>query len=260
MLFAKEPQKENRPEMRTSALLYLGTLILMAAMAVVVFRSSGFRNTKVPAMPVTEQSRNDSDVRVFEDKRVIAYGLWEEGDADMEKLSYLARAFDHDPNYKGAGVTLAVLNRAGSVIYQDYFTNLHRVYRTNALRGDRPHLDPSQLVVEVDYGGSSAFLLVLDYQNGKIVDLMNAANRESDFDIGAEVRPQLRTGVNPAITAYQILLTNGVSLASPAEKLTRVFRYKDGSYRFQGEFPQRKLDDYMEKLITDSRAKQKSLK
>ena len=240
-----------------STLLYLAPLVLMSGLVLGFFRSSGSQEPKAGAVPLNEQSGNELDVRLFKDNRVIAFGLWEEGDDEWEKLSYLARAFDNDPNYKGPGVKLSILDKAGSAIYQAHFTNLHRIYRTNALRGDPAHLGPSQLVVEVDYGGSSAFLLVLDYENGKIVDLMKTAKTKSDFDVAADVRPQLRTGINPAFTSYQILLTSGVSLASPAEKLTRVFRYQDGNYRFIGEFQQRKLDDYMERLITDSQPKQK---
>ena len=45
------------------------------------------------------------------------------------------------------------------------------------------------------------------------------------------------------------MLTEGVGLASPIQKDTRVYRYKNGTYQFAGEFPQQKLDDYMEKLL-----------
>jgi len=85
---------------------------------------------------------------------------------------------------------------------------------------------------------------MLHYRNGKVVELIN--EKESDFDAGAEVRAQFRTGINPANEPFQIMLTRGVGLASPARKYTTVYRYKDGRYQRVGEFAQQEADDYME--------------
>jgi hypothetical protein len=55
--------------------------------------------------------------------------------------------------------------------------------------------------------------------------------------------------VIPAQEPYEILMIRGVGLASPDEKYVGVYRYTDGSYEFNGEFSQKLLDDYMERLL-----------
>ena len=81
---------------------------------------------------------------------------------------------------------------------------------------------------------------------------MDGVKMANEFSTSAEVRPQLRTGVNAAIEPYEILLTQGIGLPSPDQKVTNVFRYKDGRYRYFGEFQQEKVDDYIDGLLKHS--------
>jgi hypothetical protein len=46
-------------------------------------------------------------------------------------------------------------------------------------------------------------------------------------------------------------------LASPADKNTEVFRYKNGAYQYVGGFSQRKVDDYIEELMKQSQSQSK---
>jgi len=168
-----------------------------------------------------------------------------------KNLSYTVQSFEQDPHYEGgAGVKLSIFDEAGAVIYEDYFSEVQSIYPSYALRKGSP-----QLIMEVSEGGSASFLKMLDYQNGKVVDLMEAVKPNNDFTVNAEVRPQLRAGVNPAGEPYQVLLTGSVGLASPVEKHTSVFRYKDGAYQYVGKFSAQKVDDYIEKLMAESSSK-----
>jgi hypothetical protein len=186
-------------------------------------------------------------VQLIQNARVSVSNSWA---VDDQKMFYALQAFDQEPKYEGAGVKLSIFDEAGKVIYEDYFSEVERIYLSYALRKSTP-----QLILEVSYGGGANFFEMLDYRNGKVVDLMQAVKPDNDFTINAEVRPQLRKGVNPAKEPYQVLLTSGVGLASSAAKYTEVFRYKDGAYRYVGEFPARDVDNYMEKLLAESSSK-----
>jgi hypothetical protein len=89
------------------------------------------------------------------------------------------------------------------------------------------------------------------------VDLID--EKDSEFDIGAEVRPQFRGGLTPGLEPFQILLTRGVGLASPGRKYTTIYRYKDGKYRPVGEFAQQAVDNYIEDRLMDA-GKQRTAK
>jgi|SRR5256885_32477 len=179
------------------------------------------------------------------DERVAGIYVWR---LDNDKnLLCIFRAFDHDSHYEGHGVKLSVLNESGATIYEDYFSDVSRVHDSFALRDTGP-----QLVLWTNYGGNANFLEMLDYQDGKIVKLTDKIKNNNDFGSDAEVRPQFRTGVVPAQAPFQILLTNPGLPGPPEEKYTSVFRIKDGKYQHVGEFSQRKVDDYIERLMTEN--------
>jgi hypothetical protein len=185
----------------------------------------------------------DRFVRQLNDERIVAIHQWHVEDAEEKSMLCLFRAFDSDPHYKGSGIKLSILDPSGVSIYDLYFNELQRVYSTTALRGLS-----DQLVIEVSYGGSTSFLHMLDYRDGKVVELID--EKESDFDVGAEVRPQFRRGVTPGTEPFQVMLTRGIGLASPARKYTSVYRYRDGKYQHFGDFSQQQVDDYIEDLLT----------
>jgi len=222
-------------------------LIAITTVVVAVALKTNTSLEQSPSNVRAVKNNGDSIIRPLQDARVVAFTKWSVDDSENAGLSCIVRAFDQDPNYDGAGVKLSIFDQAGAVIYQDYFSEVQSIYSSYALRKSSP-----QLIVEASYEGSTSFLKMLDYQNGKVVDLMEAVKPNNDFTVNAEVRPQLRTGVNPAVEPYQVLLTEGVGLASPAEKYTNVFRYKDGAYRYVGKFSTKDVDDYMEKLLARS--------
>jgi hypothetical protein len=78
---------------------------------------------------------------------------------------------------------------------------------------------------------------------------MGAVEPNNDFDVEAEVCPQFQDGVVSYKEPFQVLLTVGVGLASPVEKYTKVFRYKDGAYRYIGMVPRREIDNQLERLL-----------
>lgn len=234
--------------MKKAQVLY-AVCAVTATFAIVfgVIKNNARTPEKLPNEAGAVRDDNKKIVRLLQDARVTAFSSWSVQD-ESKNLPYAVQSFDQDPHYEGgAGVKLSIFDEAGAVIYEDYFSEVHRIYPSYALRKGS-----SQLVMEVGYGGSASFLKMLDYQNGKVVNLMEAVEPNSDFHAGAEVRPQFRSGINPAVEPYQVLLTRGVGLASPVEKHTEVFRYKDGAYRYVGKFSTKEVDDYIEKLMARS--------
>jgi hypothetical protein len=223
-------------------------LIALATLCGGIFIGSYFRlfGSEMDARAESFISTDSEIAQRLRQEKVEAFYKWNVRHTDDESLLCVVRAFDKDPNWAGQGMKLTILNPSGKPIYEEYFERLMRVYETTALRNLS-----SQLVLEVIYGGTGTYhLRMLDYRNGKIVKVLDGEH--GLFNANAEVRPQFRSGIFPAKEPFQIMLTEGVGLASPAQKDTRVYRYKSGAYQFAGKFRQQKLDDYMERLLKES--------
>lgn len=221
-------------------------VITAVAVALGVIKNNARSVEQPPNESRAVKADNKSIIRSLQDARITAFSSWSVQNGESRKLTYTVQAFDQDPNDGEPGVKLSIFDEAGEVIYEDYFSEVQNIYPSYALRNNSP-----QLIVEANYGGSMSFLKMLDYRNGKVVDLMQAVKPNNSFTISAEVRPQLRTSISPAKEPFQVLLTEGIGLASPADKYTNVFRYKDGAYRYVGKYPAREVDDYIEKLVTE---------
>jgi hypothetical protein len=172
--------------------------------------------------------------------RVGMFGRWP---VDERELLYFVQEY-HQDSKEGDGSKLVIVDWSGRVIYEAKFGKVWRIYTSYVLRRTSP-----QLAVEVGYGGKTNFLKILDYQGGRIVDLMGAVEPNNDFDVEAEVCPQFQDGVISYKEPFQVLLTVGVGLASPVEKYTKVFRYKDGAYHYIGMVPRREIDNQLERLL-----------
>jgi hypothetical protein len=240
--------------MKRSRILYALCAVAATYVAVAgVIKNHAFQLKWSAGEARGDKADNKDILRLLREARVVSFNSWPVDEDEAKSLYYIVQAFDRDTNYDGPGVKLSIFDEAGAVIHEDYFGEVQNIYSSYALRKGSP-----QLVMEISEGGSASFLKMLDYQDGKVVDLMETAKPDNDFTVSAEVRPQLRTGVNPAVEPYQILLTEGVGLASPAEKHMSIFRYKGGAYRYVGRIPAQKVDDYIEKLMAESVSKREA--
>lgn len=233
----------------------LSGCVLLASVAVVmvIIQKKVTLHEKSINTDAIAKGSNESIVQMLQNEKVVAFNRWYAQDGEDKNLLCIVKAFDQDPNYDGKGVKLSVLDQSGTEIYSDYFSSVNHIYPISALRKGS-----TQLVIEFDYGGNTSFLKMLDYHNGKIVNLTKAIEPDNDFTAGAEVRPQFRSTVNPAMEPFQVQLTQGSSgLPSAGEKYTKTFRYKDNFYQYIGEFSQQKVDDYIEKLMEENAVKNK---
>lgn len=176
--------------------------------------------------------------RLLDDK-VVAFYRWEI-DTDTTLLC-IARDL-LKPEFSGEPTNVfSIIDRQGKLLYQIEGVEIHDISLSNMLRNAR-----SQLIVGVNTGGRQNDLKILDYQNGKITELLDEDDQEYLF---ALIKAQFRSGVIPAQEPYEILMIRGVGLASPDEKYVSVYRYTDGGYEFNGEVSQKLLDNYMEQLL-----------
>jgi len=136
----------------------------------------------------------------------------------------------------------SIMDGQGKLLYQIDHVEIDNISSSYMLRVARP-----QLVVGVDEGGRMASLKILDYQNGKITELLD--EDDQDYLVSA-IKPQFRSGVIPAQEPYEILMIRGGGLANSDEKkYVSVYRYADGVFEFNGDVSQQLLDDYMERLL-----------
>lgn len=160
---------------------------------------------------------------------------------DGQELLCVSRKISLDG--KQENLVLQIYKDGENIIYQEdfgEFGSIEKMYSIYALRKNYP-----QLAVEVNSGGSSTILHLLDINDGKILSLINT--NESDFDISAEIKPQTKSVKDIRNLPFQIYLTS--QIASFSEPKTRVFSFEKGKYVLRGEFPTSKVDEYSEKLL-----------
>lgn len=222
------------------------TGVVLATFVVVIIdvARQHFRSAKQStAATKLDQASGIPNSALLSDRRLIAFNRWSNERNGNPNLSYVIRASE-ERDCAGSGVKLTILNNASVTIHEDRFCWIDSIYPRDVLRKGMP-----QLIIEANLGGNEDFLKVLAYQDGKVIDLTREI--ESDYGSHAEVRPQFRSGIYPAVEPYQIMLTTA-GLASSEEKYTSVYRYKGVSYKLVGEFSATKADDLIEKLMNSS--------
>lgn len=145
-------------------------------------------------------------------------------------------------------VKVSIINENGSQIYVDEFYSVEKIYTSRITREN-----PPQLVIEAGFW-RSGIVKILDYQKGKVVVLFDSSKSSGNSVLNAEIRPQFQTGIKTGSEQYQILLNTGVGLPSPEEKFTEVFRYKNGAFVNVGNFSITKMDNYIEKLLSENKS------
>lgn len=221
--------------MKTSILIWIILYCFIGAVAC----STGISE---PAMVSQEQGKTTDTNAIAQkllDDKVVAFYQWEI-DTDTTLLC-IARDL-LKPEFPGEPTNVfSIIDRQGKLLYQIDGVERPHISESWMLRTMR-----SQLVVGVNTGGRMSELKILDYQNGKITELLDKADQH--YLISA-IKPQFRSGVIPAQEPYEILMITGIGLPSSDEKRVSVYRYADGSYEFNGAVPQKLLDNYMERLL-----------
>ena len=162
-------------------------------------------------------------------------------DGVERRLSYTIYPTKLENVVQNQGETLNIFDESGNKIYEEKASYFAGFMQETVLAKVSPQL----IIKSVNYGGSGRFLKVLDYRNGKVVDLTEDV--DTLYDAFAEIRPQFQKGSKTISEPYQILLTSP-GLSSPTYQ-TRVIKYINGKYIEVGAFPQQKVDAIVESII-----------
>lgn len=204
-----------------------------------------------------DEIRENSDAELarrlakeFQDQNIVDFKKWSVGEKD---LWCVIREIGKDSHCEGVSCEkLIVSDGTSKLLYEDYFNSVQILSTPLAIRGRESPYEGDQLALRVNYGGQDSFFTLLAYKDRKIVELLDkASSNATQFNASIEIRPQFRTGISPAMESYQVLATGGVSgFWNGADKYTSVLRFQNGKYRYVGQFQQRRVDDYLERLIT----------
>jgi hypothetical protein len=184
----------------------------------------------------------ESIARRLKDSQIVATYHWNVDEG--KDLLCIVRRSKGGSVLSGDAVTLTIIDSSGKALYEDKFSEVERIYSVWALRKPQP-----QLAVEVGYGGSTSFLRLLDLKGDSVVSLTEKDG--IDFDVSAEVRPQIRQDVaDPLREPFEILVIHRTSTLYRGS----VYRYEGGSYKYRGEFSPRTVGDFVEKQLDDDEA------
>jgi hypothetical protein len=218
--------------------------VLVIAAVLFVFLSLGIVVIRHSRQVERDQRPANAEKRTFlvNDSELVAFGRWPMADMGRMSLSYSIRKTTVEDCPAKSGVTLSIATAEASV-YEEKFCFVNQIYQEYVLRTPVP-----QLVVSVNEGGNESFLKILNYENGKVTDLLGGLEPSNDYGSDATVRPQFRGGVRPSTEPFEVLLTRP-GLASTGEKRTTVFRLKNDKYEMVGEFSATQADDFIEKIM-----------
>ena len=105
-----------------------------------------------------------------------------------------------------------------------------------------------QLLIESNGGGTDNFLLILDYKDGKVVEIIDST--ETQMRGGYWMMNDYKTGnQTPYFMPSQIFVINQIGGADNNPSAS-VFRYKHGMYKKVGEIKMQKLGDFIENEIS----------
>ncbi len=189
--------------MKKKYFMFAGCLLLVVAALVASLMHRRDAPNFLYSNAQTVTSDDAGIISRLRSERIVQVHTWSMGDDEDNSLLVIVQAFDESPHYEGSGERLFITDDLGTTIYEDHFRGVRRIYLTGALRHEANYR--FQLAVEVNHGGSDDLLLMLDYRDGRIINLTGSI--ENSFNIGAEVRPQLRSGARPDQRPFQIMLT-----------------------------------------------------
>jgi hypothetical protein len=239
MTKVSEATNLNRSSMKK--LLIGGCTIFVMAIVTIVWNHS----EKPVVLPANyQQNEPDNDlykrIKAINGAGIVYYKEW---NLDSSLKLHCVVARKGEAKYLGdPREQLFIFDDEGQTLYEDEgggkFTKIEFLWLT---RRNGP-----QLVIHKNQGGRQNELQILDYVDGEIKEILAEFY---SYEVWCEIRPSFRRGANPSADPYQVLLTDGVGLASPIEKNTKVFRFHDGKYRKVGEFKQTELDNQIEKML-----------
>lgn len=222
-------------------LLYLLFLFVVGFATSCAFMAVTKTSAPKPQLRCEEgEVKNDAPALVSllrQDRNLLTLSQWGE-------LVYTIRTFDADQEFPRGGSKLTIQNKSGAMIYEEKADSFGNVFIRRLL----PRSRASQMIIEANYGGTANYLLILNNENGNILEISPLPSDKDalGFDADAEIVPQFVKGKSAPAEPYQILLT---SPFVSSHYYTKVYRFLNGKYRYAGEFSRQEIDKLIEEKI-----------
>ncbi len=106
----------------------------------------------------------------------------------------------------------------------------------------------AQLLIEINSGGTDNYFTILDYRNGKVVEIIDST--ETQMRGGYWTMNEYRSGnQTPYFKPSQLFIINQLGGSDP-NPYASIFRYRNGFYKKIGEISMQTLGDFIEKEIS----------
>ncbi|MBA3352590.1 MAG: hypothetical protein H0U23_09235 [Blastocatellia bacterium] len=213
---------------------------LMKTFTVIVVVSAFFccsgnkSGTNLSTESGTNLSTEVSDVSYIEEvekklelKGINRYGIWKLSEKPKDRLYYFIGVDKDEPDSE----VLSILDTNETLLLRESAIHFDKVFTFYILREDRPQL----IIPSINYGGSGRFFKVLDYRDGKVINLNDEddALYSGDFTILPQYQEKRYFEL-----PYQVLLTEN---AASEDAEATILRYLDGKYVSAGKVSQRDL-------------------
>lgn len=204
-------------------------------------KSSASSETPVlSATPVSVETKKPGFLKMLKDEKIISFQNW--GDNGyFAIIRRLNEPCDKDYDLNSCE-KLSIYDETGKVLYELKDIGINSI--------DFARLKPnsSQLIIETNGGGTDEFLKIVDYTNGKFIEL--DASEETQLRGGWWTMPEYRSGIETPYFKPAQLITIQQGGGADANPSAAVFRYKNNKFQRVGEFKMQELGDFIERQIS----------
>lgn len=194
---------------------------------------------------INKNSKNDDLLKKIKEEKISEIKTWED---DGESFYGIIRRVEEPPfddsDFKSSD-KFTIYNKTGKIVYQtkDFgIKNIQSVRLTN----------PSswEIMFETDGGGTDNFLKIIDYKDGKFVEIIDES--ETQYRGGYFDLIQYRNGMkSPYFKPSQLIVTQQIG-GIDENPSAAVFRMKDNKLQKVGSIEMQKLGDFIEKQIAEN--------
>ncbi len=231
--------------MKYAKVLLACTVILVSVSIGYFLGQAAIMTSAKTETETNKNSKNNDLLKKIKEEKVSEIKTWE----DAEKSFYGVIRRVEEPPFDGSDFKssdkFSIYDESGKIIYEtkDFgIKNIQSVRLTN----------PSswEIMFETDGGGTDNFLKILDYKDGKFVEIIDES--ETQFRGGYFDLIQYRNGMkSPYFKPSQLVVIQQIGGAdeNPSAAL---FRMKDNKFQKVGSIEMQKLGDFIEKQIAEN--------
>lgn len=205
-------------------------------------------NSSASSATIDAENRKKPDfIKVLEAEKIIKFQSWEneKGVKFIGVVRHLSEPCDKDYGLDSCQ-KLFIYDDVGKTVYEKSDFGIDFKIQ-NLTRKD------FQIVMTTNSGGTDNFLEIVDYQNGKFIEIIESS--ETQMRGGWWNMNEYRSGMKtPDFKPSQIFVTQQVGGADPNPSAS-VFRFKDEKYQRIGEIKMQELGDFIEKQIAKNSSK-----